>query len=60
MYTKYAKKIQVGTTMMHKDYGHGVCKRIDSKSKDFRYFFKFEDGTLIWMSDESVAKGSIH
>lgn len=60
MYTKYAKKIVVGTTMKHKDFGMGVCKKIDYKSKEFRYFFKFEDGTQIWLSDEDCANKSAH
>ena len=60
MYTKYAKHIRVGTTMMHKQHGHGVCKRIDHKSKAFRYFFEFDDGTLKWMSDIDCENGSKH
>lgn len=58
MYTKYAKKIRVGTTMMHKEHGHGECKRIDYQSKAFRYFFEFEDGTVKWMSDIDCEKDS--
>lgn len=60
MYTKNYTKIRVGTTMIHKQYGYGVCKKIDYKSKDFRYLFKFEDGTLIWLSDVTCAQGSAH
>ena len=60
MYTKYAKKIRVGTTMKHNIYGMGKCTKIDNKSKDFRYLFKFEDGTLVWMSDADCERMSVH
>lgn len=60
MYTKYAKTIKVGTELMHKEFGHGVCTKIDPDSKDFRYLFKFDDETVKWMSADDVAKGSAH
>lgn len=60
MYTKYAKKIKVGTELMHKEFGHGVCTKIDPDSKDFRYLFKFDDKTVKWMSADDVTKGSAH
>lgn len=60
MYTKYAKTIGVGTALMHKDYGMGVCTKVDTKSKAFRYFFKFHDGSCAWLSDADCAKVSVH
>lgn len=60
MYTQNNKKIHVGTTLNHKRYGVGECTKIDYKSKDFRYLFKFEDGTIAWLSDEDCAKESLH
>lgn len=60
MYTKYAKTVKVGTVLMHKELGMGVCTKVDLKSEDFRYCFKFEDGTVKWMSDDACAKMSAH
>lgn len=60
MYTKYARKIVVGTTLEHKEFGLGKCTKIDYKSKDFRYLFKFEDGTIAWLSDADCEKVSVH
>lgn len=60
MYTKYSKKIKVGTTLKHRDHGMGVCTKIDTESKDFRYLFKFDDDTIVWMSDKDCATYSVH
>ena len=60
MYTKNFKKIRVGTTMMHKQYGIGKCTKIDPKSKDFHYLFKFEDGTISWLSNKDCAEVSAY
>lgn len=50
MYTKYCRKISVGQTLESIEHGLGECIKIDHKSKDFRYLFRFNDGTLKWMS----------
>ena len=49
-------KIVAGTKMVHKDHGKGICSKVDYKSRQFRYLFKFEDETLKWMSDEDCAQ----
>lgn len=51
--TKKAK-VRIGFRITSRNYGRGTCTKIDYQSKDFRYLFKFEDGTLKWMSDKDV------
>ena len=47
-------KVYVGFTITSKHSGCGKCTKIDYTSKRFRYFFKFEDGTVKWMSDQDI------
>lgn len=47
-------KVFIGFGITSKVYGRGKCTKIDYTSKDFRYFFEFEDGTVKWMSDKDV------
>lgn len=60
LYTKNHRGIRVGDTLIHKNYGKGKCTKLDLKSKDFRYLFKFEDGTIAWLSDEDCKKVSAY
>lgn len=47
-------KVDVGFAIKSKRHGNGKCTKVDPKTKAFRYLFKFEDGTLKWMSDKDV------
>lgn len=47
-------KIKPGDSVRHKDYGAGVCVKVDSRSKFMRYFLKFQDGTVVWLPESKV------
>lgn len=62
---RISSTIQPGSVVKSKEYGTGVCRKIDLKNKYFRYFFRFvgekkikgkPDVTLIWLSAEEVDK----
>lgn len=51
--------VNIGTTLKDKNYGTGICTKVDNTSKDFKYFFRFvgkrkKDITLIWLSQAQV------
>lgn len=62
---KAAHPLKVGTRLKCDEYGMGVIKKIDPKSKDFRFFVRFigdkknkgkPDETLIWLNEKDLAK----
>lgn len=49
-------KISVGDVFNSKKHKKGKCYKIDLEDKKFQYFFKFIDGTLMWMSKQDCKK----